>query len=562
MNRRRVTALWLGVLALMLLGADDCEGKPTGPPPPPGPHAAAAPGYLSLQEGQRWILRNPKTPTPVRLEVVGRRGNAYRLLFENPWSSSELWLEPRGGQIFLTGMVAGGKETVLKTPVLYWDLTQDTGAEWSNRVAKLQVLDRAKRVTTGSRTYGDCVQIGERSNGNVLFWTFAPGTGFVQFGEGEWTFLLDEAASSVAVGFPPPSGPPPVAPPPGTPPTTSAGAPTASPTPAPRPERFMLAMAATLAANQAFTADNLIKRFDQTRAAGVNMIFLSPLWNELEKSKGKIDFSEYDFWIGQARKYGIPIVMNLRPVDTNQRSMPGDLSSRRFDDPEVIRRFEALVDHVAPKVKGVVTYVMLGNEIDEYFGSRPNELPAYLELWRAGANRFRKHLPGVQVSATVTFHHFDLLKTTLRPLDQEVDFFSLTYYPLRPDFGMRPPDVVKGDFDAIVSAARGRPVMMQEIGYSSSPVCDSSDAQQAQFFDNVFTELKRRPEVIGANFFLMSDMSDEMVKGFGSYYQLPNAKKFLAYLQYLGFFDKENRPKPSWGVFQKRGPELVASPRR
>ena len=48
----------------------------------------------------------------------------------------------------------------------------------------------------------------------------------------------------------------------------------------------------------------------------------------------------------------------------------------------------------------------------------------------------------------------------------------------------------------------------------------------------------------------------------GKYYQLPNATKFLAYLQYLGMFDQKNRPKPSWEVFERRGSELARSSRR
>jgi hypothetical protein len=544
---RRVVA-GLSFVLFALLGADQCSGAAAPENPPVGPHAGDAETYLPLDVGRRWILRSERVDQPIRLEVVGRRGDAYRVSFENPWSTSELWVLPQGGRYYVTGLVMNQQEAPFPAPALYWDFTASEGTTWKNRIGTLTLTDRDKTVRGAGAPLPNCVQVRESSNGNTLYWTFAPGVGFAQFGEGEGAFTLDRAASALSAGSTAAAA---------TRPPSPAPAPTdRAPPAAAKPPHFLLGLAATLAAKQAFTPENVVARFEQSLAAGVSMIFLSPKWEEIEPRKGRLDTSEYDFWFDQASQRGLPIILNLRVIDTHRRSMPKDLTRKSFDDRESIARLERLVDQLAPRLRGTVSYIMIGNEIDAYFASRPGEVDAYVRLWKAGAERFKQHLEGVPVSATVTFQGLDILRSTLRALDDHTNFLALTYYPLNADFTMRPPEVVRTDFEAIARADRGRPVVMQEIGYSSSPICKSSEEQQSRFFDNVFAELSRRSQFIAANFFLMSDMSDQMVAGFGGYYGLANQKTFMAYLQYLGMFDQNNRPKASWSVFQKRGPQI------
>jgi hypothetical protein len=141
------------------------------------------------------------------------------------------------------------------------------------------------------------------------------------------------------------------------------------------------------------------------------------------------------------------------------------------------------------------------------------------------------------------------------------DFFSVTYYPLNPDFTMRPPTDVSRDFARMRTAAAGQPILVQEFGYPTSALNDSSPQRQAEFIAAVFDELMARPTAyIAANFLFMSDLSDKVVDGFGGYYGLTDSSRFKAYLKTLGLFDDQGQPKPGWTTFRDRGRKLQDAP--
>jgi hypothetical protein len=530
----------IALLFALCLGADDCDA-PDGRvnEPAPGPFAAEGARYLPLEVGRRWVLTSPRVGTPVRVEVMRREGEAFLLEFENPWSFHEYRVVERGGRILRLDRDAGAPKT--DGPALLFDFSASQGTRWSNALGSMELVDRNLALDTSAGRIAGALRIRQKNlAGDVLSWTFAKDVGLVQFGEGDWAFQLDRGASRLAGGSPSPAPAPP-------------------PTPDHRPgtDRVMLGLAATLPANQPFTVRNRIDRFEESLAAGVSFVYLSPKWDEVEPRKGRYDFDEVDFWVTQARRHGVPIVLNLRIVDTGALPRPSDLKGDAWDDDELRERLLALIDALVPRLEGSVRWFLVGNEISSYFGQRPGEVHAYTELWKAAAGRIRALVPGARVSASVTFDGLDALRGPLRELDQATDYLALTYYPLRSDFSMRPPRDVPSDFEAIERAAGDRKILLQEIGYSSSPVNRSSPAQQAEFYSLVFDQLgQRSTRIAAANFLWMSDLSDELVEEFGRYYKLPNVAAFKAYLKYLGLFDDRNQPKPAWEVFRSRGPAL------
>ncbi|HEY8154245.1 MAG TPA: hypothetical protein VII72_08975 [Myxococcota bacterium] len=530
----------LTLLFALCLGADDCD-TPDGRvnEPAPGPFAAEGARYLPLEVGRRWVLRSQRVDAPVRVEVMRREGDAFVLEFENPWSFHEYRVVERGGRIQRLDRDAGAPKA--DGPALLFDFSASQGTRWSNALGSMELADRNAAVDTSAGRIAGAVRIRQKNlAGDVLSWTFARDVGLVQFGEGDWAFQLDREASQLTGGSPSPAPPPPPA--------------QARP---PGGDRVLLGLAATLPANQPYTVRNRIARFETTLEAGVSFVYLSPKWDELEPRKGRYDFDEVDFWVAQARRHGVPIVLNLRIVDTGQLPRPSDLRGDDWDEPELRGRLLALIDALVPRLEGSVSWFLVGNEISAYFGQRPGEAHAYTELWKAAAVRIRALVPGARVSASVTFDGLDVLRGPLRELDEAIDYLALTYYPLRSDFTMRLPRDVPSDFAAIERAAGNRKILLQEVGYSSSPVNRSSPEQQAEFYSLVFDQLgQRSSRIAAANFLWMSDLSDELVEEFGRYYKLPNVAAFKAYLKYLGLFDDRDRPKPAWEVFRSRGPAL------
>src|SRR5262249_60833555 len=95
-------------------------------------------------------------------------------------------------------------------------------------------------------------------------------------------------------------------------------------------------------------------------------------------------------------------VLVIRMIDTNARSMPSDLSTRRFNDPELIERFTALLDAIATRPGiGRVTHVLLGNEVDAYLRNHRDEAEDFIVLFQGTAPHLRKPLPPVQVPPTL-----------------------------------------------------------------------------------------------------------------------------------------------------------------
>src|SRR6478672_10721427 len=79
---------------------------------------------------------------------------------------------------------------------LYWNLDAREGEQWTSAIGSFKITTRSKTVNASGQTYRNCIQVRETNQqGNQLFWTFAPGVGFVQFGEGRGAFVLESAPS-------------------------------------------------------------------------------------------------------------------------------------------------------------------------------------------------------------------------------------------------------------------------------------------------------------------------------------------------------------------------------
>jgi hypothetical protein len=494
--------------------------------------------YLPLIVGQKWTLRSPAVSTPVVLEVLSRHDDQFEVKFDNPWVNSVMTFQPQAGKYILTALTMGGQSVPASNDV-YYDFTVHDGQKWKNHIGTLTLISRSKTVRTRTRTYTNCVEIQEiNSQGNKLYWFFAPGVGYVQFGDGPQAFVLDEASSGKSPAETPISvvQPPPL--------TAKRGV---------GSDRTWIALAANPAPDEGYTPQTVKRRFEQSLSAGVTYVYLSPKWNELEPRPGKYEFKDLDFLIGEAVSAGLPLVCNLRVIDTNQRAIPSDLMSKSFRDPKVRDRITNLLRAMLPRMHGKLRYMLIGNEVDGYFKAHQGEIGEYRDFFALGASVVKATVPGTPVSLSVTFDGLSIADNLLKPLLEQTDFLALTYYPLRPDFTVRDATDVPSDFGRMIQVAHGRKILLQEVGYPSSPINGSSEDKQAAMFAAVFRQLQEHlQDFIGANFLFMSNLSDSVVDTLAKYYSLPNGERFKAYLKTLGMLDDGGHPKKSWDVFQQQ----------
>lgn len=294
------------------------------------------------------------------------------------------------------------------------------------------------------------------------------------------------------------------------------------------------------------------KWYAKAAAAGINLQQITPKWNETESSAGVYDFHDFDFRAALAKKFSLPVYLNLRIIDTLARSMPGPYEAWRFDDPRMTEKLTTLLRAMQSRNPAEIRWIAIGNEVDRYFMKHLDEVKAYRQLLLNLQPVLKNLFPGAIVTTNFTFDGISHLDKELKPIYDVGEIFSVTYYPLNPDFTVRPPEIIKADFKLILAAAAGKPVMFQEVGYPSSELLGSSPLKQAQFLQMFFDQLKKsQPEVIGMTYLFMSDLPKALVDVFGEYYKLPGSDKFKAFLATLGLFDGMGNPKPAWNVFER-----------
>jgi hypothetical protein len=521
---------------------------------------AAQSQYLPLDEGRKWTLQSSVTRQPIVIEVLDRQGPGYHIRFSSPFGTNEWLLEPRGEKYYLTKFGANGQLADLPGDTLYFDFSARERANWSNLIGKMTVLRRE----------GDRILIQQASKGGKMVFGFEPGKGFVQFGEGSGAFLLSGGVESTnressrgsrgsgGARQPAASDNEPVA----HVPTPGGSAPSAPADPGPRRRddgaprrsagRVLFSITPNVFANESQSPQNLLKRFDMVTDAGMTFLVHNAKWNELEPKKGQYSLDGLSFNVSTAERLNIPIAYTFRLIETVDRAMPSDLKNERWTDSKLEERLMRVLEEIVPRFKGRVRWFMLGNEIDGYFGRHPNEIGDFAALFGKAKRKIKQLDPSIQVSSTLMYGGIRLLDGAMKPLNDQYDFLCFTYYPIRGDFTMKDPDIVANDVRIMRQYANGRKVLLQEIGYPSGSANQSDEQKQARFVTNVFRELRANGDMIEAGcFWLLADLKDDFVRDLTRFYGITNSNTFRSFLQTLGMFDGQGRPKPAWEVYQQ-----------
>jgi hypothetical protein len=499
-------ALWVGVL-LAALPANPAFGA----------------NELPVKAGYKWVLNSASYPgSPVVLEVTRTliTGTQYR--FTTPWGISDYVLRKSGEQHSMSAYGTGAALMSISPALLYWDFTKPAGATWSNALGQFTVVSKTTTINANGRTFVGCTQIRNSSG----LYTFAPGIGLVQFGEGPGAFLLDPTKTTVPL-------------------PNSTKSQLLSGKIGLTPNRY---------AYEPFTYDVMMARLKQTVDAGSTLLVASGEWATLEPTTSQFQLSAAIDMVAIARSHNMPISYTLRVINTVARDVPADLATTAWDDAEMQRRLLSLVDALAPILKGQVKYITIGYEIDGYFAQRAGEVPAFTRLHKLAADRFRTLIPGVQVSTTFGHSALPLLQTTFAQLYSTLDYLALTYSPLRGDFTVQSPSVLTTDFQAFKQVAAHRKIVFQEIAFPTGAASGGTPQLQADFFQRAFDALRQdNGQIAAMNFMMLSDLSNEDTDRFAAYFGL-TTPAFKSTIQTLGMFDGSGQPKAGWNVFRTNAP--------
>jgi hypothetical protein len=501
--------------------------------------------YLPLEEGSRWDLKSESTGMSMAFQVEGRAGAIYRVRWENPWTKAQFGFESRGDQILLRTLDMGNGVAPMPDGTVYFDFGVGEGKPWSNVTGKLSVVSRDKTVTTPAGRFDHCIEIrATDKGGSNTFWFFAPGTGFVQFGEGSAAFRLISYKRAS-----------------GASPATAATAvrPAVPATINVTSSTLYLGLESNPTPAEGYEFNAKRESFEMSNRAGANLIFVGPKWSDIEPSPGRYNFGEIDERVKLAESYNASILLNIRIVDTSAKSVPNAYKQWNWDDPQMRQKLTDLIGALGPRLKGRCRWVTIGNEVNEYFSSHRGEIDAYARLMTNLTLTMRSAFPGLPFSVNFTSTAIGDLHGKFQPIVSHVDFYSINYYPIDADFRVRDPGTCGPELQRILDAVSDRPLVFQELGYPSSSALGSSEEKQAQFLTTVFAFLRgNRSKVRAVNFNWRGDLPDSVVRELSSYYKLGDSGNFKEFLATLGWFHKDGTPKKIWYVFQSQAPALIS----
>lgn len=234
--------------------------------------------------------------------------------------------------------------------------------------------------------------------------------------------------------------------------------------------------------------------YDQALTIGVREASVSLDWSLLEPSVGNYDNTLAGIIDTFYPTQAADLALVLRPLDTPGPSLPVGLVGRAYDDAAVITAFENFLTNLHAQLptlnaSGKLKWIHIGNEIDAYLGNDANRWAQWQTFFRAAKAKVRSLWgAGVEVSSIVQFSILNDTKKKALYLNllPDLDNAVLTYYPLNTDFTVRPVSTVATDFALMVNEIPGKSILLQECGYPSSSVNNSSETQQADFISAVF----------------------------------------------------------------------------
>jgi len=287
--------------------------------------------------------------------------------------------------------------------------------------------------------------------------------------------------------------------------------------------------------------------YKQATDMGVREVSISLDWSILEPTVGHYDNSLPAIIDAFFPLQAGDITLVLRPLDTPGARMPSDLAGLTFDDPAVISAFDNFLVNLHSQLStlnasGKLKWIHLGNEVDAYLGTNNLLWQQWQTFFRAAKSRI-KTLWGstIQVSSIVQFSALknSAVHALYLNLLPDLDIAAITYYPLNADFSMRPPSTVSTDFAFMVDHIPLKNLLLQECGYPSSVLNNSSERLQADFISAVFNAWDTHKDRITLiDFAWQYDVSpatvDQWVIDFGLSGH-PDENRFRSYLGTLGF---------------------------
>ena len=429
-------------------------------------HAAAdeSSSYLPLAVGKQWTLRSEAWNVDIAFEVEAHDHGAYQVRMNNPWIEWSYAFVPFGEQIYMQSFHAGDASFDFGGYIRLFDFALAQGDAHKTPLGPVTVTATDKVVVTATSRYENCIELTQvAADGFEQRFTFAPDVGFVEYRMAGGVFVLDEDRSVLT----------------GT------------------PERFALpSLPAQPRGNRVLGIDvtmaedaDYLAALETARNAGMQEIGMLLEWNAVERAPGDYDTRFLEIADSFFHSLGLSLNLTLAPIHNVRNTLPADLQALPLDHPDVIARYQQLLDAVFATLPNIeLTSLVVGSEIDAFLLGSPERWQQFENFFRQVADFARARRPGLPV--TTEFHFFTGLlgpdRARLLSLMAHADVIGVTYYPLDADDSVLDPAFVDLHFGMLRDTFPGKPINFYQIGFPSSTTLGSSETLQEAFISRVF----------------------------------------------------------------------------
>ena len=234
--------------------------------------------------------------------------------------------------------------------------------------------------------------------------------------------------------------------------------------------------------------------------------------------------------------YDMPVSLCISPIAAISRAVPKDLNNESFDSEIMIGRFKQLLDTLHHKTPNLdVRYFLLGNEVDLYFSSHPGEWDAYTKFTQEIIAYARQYWENAMFGVEVTLGGATGAdENAIKKINDYTDMVCFTYYPLNSDFTMKRVNEVRPAINEIMEMYPGRKMFLEECGYASSDICNSSENAQANFVKEMFPIWDDYADrLVYVGFLWLHDIPEETAWFYVEEYGMKGQPDELAFKEYL-----------------------------
>ncbi len=288
----------------------------------------------------------------------------------------------------------------------------------------------------------------------------------------------------------------------------------------------------------------------EVQTSGANTVPLTMAWSTLEPTAGQMNLAWLQMALDFYRSQGLVVMLSVPTIDTLSRLLPADLMHLPIDHPQVIARFETLVDQVLDVAGSETQFLILANEFDLYMQHHPLDAGNWQGLESfvaAGVARVRARRPDVLAGASISSSNIGTA-----PIDGIVlasDALFATYYYAQIDYVGPPTQHVGPQIDALVAAALGRPLVIKEVGYPTGSLTEGSAAGQAVFLHSLFQAWDRHRDQIPLVMIsgrLDGDPAECQAEAWDYGWELATNPAFIEFICTTGLKTQSGQPKLGW----------------